>query len=122
MRDNRFLDKETSQSDSIKISTLLLNQPLNVTTLRDLLRKSDVVACADGGANRLYDAFEDDEERASSVPGFILGDLDSIKPEVEFYYRSLGTNVTKLEDQDYNDLEKSLNFLLDLARADKRPD
>ena len=92
MRDNRFLDKETSQSDSIKISTLLLNQPLNVTTLRDLLRKSDVVACADGGANRLYDAFERDR---SLIPP---------AQYTEVHYEKLAENPVESMQQIYDDL------------------
>lgn len=74
----------------------------------------DVKVCADGGSNRLYDAFETEEARASMIPDHIIGDLDSAREEVQAYYRSKGTTVTKKPSQDNMDLEKSLDLLCEL--------
>ncbi|CAN0438080.1 unnamed protein product, partial [Ascophyllum nodosum] len=44
--------------------------------------------CADGGANRLHDSFDADSpgERERYVPDMIVGDLDSLRPEVAAFY------------------------------------
>ena len=112
--DNRFLDGRNGYS----LSLLLLNQPLKRETLIDLFVKSSNVVCADGGANRLFDAFDDETERKSYLPGFIKGDLDSIRPEVRAYYTEKGVIVEELQDQDYNDMEKCLQFMLDTVQSD----
>jgi len=57
--------------------------------------------CADGGANRLYDRFvkgkgkvenedwtAEDEDEERWLPDLVLGDLDSLKPDVKKYYES----------------------------------
>ena len=77
----------------------------------ELYRASQKVLCADGGANRLYDSFEE-PERSEHLPGMIVGDLDSIRPEVKTYYSEKGVSVHKEYDQDRNDLEKTLKFAL----------
>jgi thiamine pyrophosphokinase len=41
----------------------------------------------------------------------ICGDLDSAKEEIKEYYRQRGTKIIKMDDQDTNDLEKSISIL-----------
>jgi len=43
--------------------------------------------CADGGANRLFDAFEEEEERSNYKPDYITGDLDSLRESVSSFYQ-----------------------------------
>jgi thiamine pyrophosphokinase len=41
----------------------------------------------------------------------ICGDLDSANEEIKEYYRERGTQIIKMDDQDTNDLEKSISIL-----------
>lgn len=42
--------------------------------------------CADGGANRLFDAL-DVQEREKYIPDYIIGDLDSVRNDVALFYQ-----------------------------------
>jgi hypothetical protein len=99
------------------------------TVLGVLWGASAYRVCADGGANRLYDATvavlrgggEDDGEEAAAeedsyydanhhrdfdfLPDLITGDLDSLRPDVRRYYESRGVPILRVEDQDYHDLD-----------------
>ncbi|PRP82597.1 coagulation factor 5/8 type domain-containing protein [Planoprotostelium fungivorum] len=68
-----------------------------------------MVVCADGGANRLHDFWETEEQRASHIPNIIRGDLDSIRPEVKLYYQNKGAEIIHNLDQDTTDLTKCLS-------------
>lgn len=50
----------------------------------------------------------------SFVPSYIIGDLDSVRPDVVEYYRNHGTCVLKVEDQDSTDLQKCITTLKQL--------
>eukprot|EP00903_Cladosiphon_okamuranus_P008477 g8144.t1 len=80
--------------------------------LRHLWARSALRVCADGGANRLHDSFDNaeeaSEERARYVPDVIVGDLDSLRPEVACFYKNLGTKIKVRDDQDHCDFEKCL--------------
>ena len=79
--------------------------------------------CADGGANRLFDdmprLFPDhhpDAVRAAFVPDVIVGDLDSVRPEVLAHYREAGARCVDLSaDQDSTDLHKAVTHMVDSA-------
>jgi len=65
-----------------------------------ILNNAKCIICADGGANYAY--------RQNVKPDWILGDLDSIEPEVWEYYRRQQVRIQKLKSQMNNDLEKAI--------------
>lgn len=77
--------------------------------------------CADGGANRLHDEvptlFPDEPPaavRSRFLPHLIMGDLDSVRPEVRAFYEAAGVPVADLShDQMYTDLQKCLNYIIE---------
>ncbi len=71
-----------------------------------ILKKFDFVDifCADGGANNLF--------KTKLNPQFIIGDLDSVKPEILDYYRSKNCQIFKISSQNNTDIEKVLDYLL----------
>ena len=64
--------------------------------------------CADGGANRVTSYFEGQDFKR---PDFVIGDFDSIKPEVRQDLTSRGTQFVKKYNQDFSDVEKTLHFI-----------
>ena len=72
--------------------------------------QSSVRVCADGAANRLHDSL-DEESRVYMLPDLIIGDLDSIRPDVASYYEQHGVMIQKESEQDSHDFEKCLRWL-----------
>ena len=70
---------------------------------RYLLRSADVVVCCDSATNfaRL--------QRMGIEPVAMVGDMDSASAALR---RELGTRAVRVEEQDYNDLNKSFCWLL----------
>ncbi|KAF9516921.1 hypothetical protein BS47DRAFT_1291536 [Hydnum rufescens UP504] len=67
-------------------------------------------ACADGGANYLYDVVGENFT-ATYLPDLVKGDLDSIRPEVREFYASMGVTVVEDTDQDSTDLMKCVESI-----------
>ncbi|KAG2194566.1 hypothetical protein INT47_006525 [Mucor saturninus] len=67
---------------------------------------------ADGGSNRLYDAFKHDQKILEQyIPDEIRGDMDSIRPDVRAYYESKSVTITKVSEQDSTDFMKCVSLL-----------
>jgi thiamine pyrophosphokinase len=73
-------------------------------TVRFLQNKGyTTLLCADGGANSA--------KALDLIPQYIIGDLDSIKPDVYEYY-SGKSNIIKINRQNDTDVEKCLKFVI----------
>ena len=96
-----------------KSALLVLNQEINVSPIfLKLWSTFKLRVCADGGANRLYDFFKDNEsDRAMYLPDYIIGDFDSLKPETEDYYKKAGVVVIKQQTQYSTDFTKALYLI-----------
>ncbi len=67
--------------------------------LKNLLDNAKRIVCCDGAANKLVDSGRE--------PDVIIGDLDSVRPELKIKYRDI---LIKVSDQDTNDLTKAVNL------------
>ena len=77
--------------------------------------RCDVISCADGGANRLHTILG---HKPMYTPSSIIGDLDSVSPDVLDFYTQRGVQVVRDDDQDYNDLDKSLKYIASTYQAE----
>lgn len=96
---------------------IILNTPISKPpskVFEHLWNASQLRICADGGANRLYDATHENSNEvepngnARFIPDGIRGDLDSLRDDVKEYYKSKGVPVERDPSQMTNDLTKAL--------------
>lgn len=98
------------ESHRVLLPLVVLNTPMHSIPLRQLWAASSVVVCADGGANRLYDYFGD-RERDQYIPGFITGDLDSLREDVRAYYAAHGATIIPQYSQYSTDFMKAVKVV-----------
>jgi len=76
----------------------------NKNTVKYLHSKGyETLICADGGANSA--------KKLNLIPEYIIGDLDSIRPDVYEYY-SGKCEIIKINSQNDTDVEKCLKFVI----------
>eukprot|EP00462_Mataza_sp_D1_P014911 CAMPEP_0175156194 /NCGR_PEP_ID=MMETSP0087-20121206/21452_1 /TAXON_ID=136419 /ORGANISM="Unknown Unknown, Strain D1" /LENGTH=248 /DNA_ID=CAMNT_0016443547 /DNA_START=15 /DNA_END=761 /DNA_ORIENTATION=+ len=92
-----------------KVGLIVLNYSIG-HLFYNLWQQASVRVLADGGANRVYDLTG--EARASYKPHAVVGDLDSIRPEVQDFYHKQNVPIHKDLDQDTTDMMKSIQFLM----------
>jgi len=67
---------------------------------------SDLIICADGGAGYLY--------KIGIKPHILVGDFDSIDPEVKRFYNDSGIEIVQFPRQkDYTDMELALDIAVE---------
>lgn len=76
----------------------------DISSYRWLLEEADIILCADGGANYAY--------QMGVMPAYIVGDMDSIDPQVREYYLKQGVSFKKYpQHKDFTDTQ----LILELA-------
>lgn len=93
-----------------RTALVILNQLIQEIDLTYLWANCELVVCADGGANQLYDYFYSESERCQYIPQFIVGDMDSLKREVREYYQSKGCRVIAQYTQYASDFMKAMQL------------
>ncbi|GAB5465293.1 MAG: thiamine diphosphokinase [Candidatus Kapaibacteriales bacterium] len=79
-----------------------------VVTEWELLKAKDIsIYAADGGLNNLL--------LRDIIPRYVIGDMDSVTEEDLLKAKSKGVNIIKIPDQDSNDFEKAINYLLQIG-------
>lgn len=85
-----------------KCLILANGRPPKKSVIKQLIKQGyNYLICADGGANKAF--------KLKLKPDVILGDLDSINPEVKEFY-SLTSKVIKVKRQNDTDVEKSIKY------------
>ncbi|KAH0563142.1 hypothetical protein GP486_002297 [Trichoglossum hirsutum] len=104
---------EPNSASALPYALLILNQPVDEKRFSRYWGGSSFTICADGGANRLYELCERSESHAlkNHIPEVIHGDLDSLLPKVEEYYRSSGSQIIQDTDQESTDFMKCLKLI-----------
>ncbi len=75
----------------------------NLEAYRRIFKEGDIILCADGGANYAY--------KLELIPAFIIGDMDSILPEVREFYEAKGVPLQKYSSRkDFTDTQLALNI------------
>ncbi|GAV53986.1 hypothetical protein ZYGR_0AK04880 [Zygosaccharomyces rouxii] len=92
---------------------LILNQKIDIAEVfLEIWHHYKLKVCADGGANRLYELFgEDEAARSRYLPDYIVGDLDSLNEDVEKYYRQKNVVIIKQLTQYSTDFSKCLDII-----------
>lgn len=73
---------------------------------REIFKNSDTILCADGGANYAY--------QLNIIPDCIIGDLDSIQPEVREYYEAKAVMFKKFPPRkDLTDIQLALDLAVE---------
>lgn len=109
-----FLHSHTSSS---RRALIIVNQSFSARLFHRLWNSCTWRCCADGGANRLHDIFDDPEFmkrkafRGEYLPDLIKGDMDSIREHVKSYYASHGVPVVEDHDTETTDLMKCVSAL-----------
>ncbi|KAL5000941.1 putative thiamine pyrophosphokinase, partial [Aspergillus recurvatus] len=108
-----FREDETTRQP---FGLLVLNQPINETTLAILRKHSLITVCADGGANRFFEWAKSKGVEGDDLPTAIVGDMDSTRPEIRTHYANLGVNIVQDPDQFTTDFTKSLRYIREHER------
>jgi thiamine pyrophosphokinase len=98
---------------------IVLNVPqIPTSILMHIFTRFQYKICADGGANVLYDTIpglHSDTSNSVFLPNAIVGDLDSIRPEVKNFFFEHGVSVIKFDSQENTDLDKALLHVQEIS-------
>ncbi len=91
---------------SMNITIISSGTMKNKEFYENVLKNSDIVICADGGANNI--------ESLGLKPDYIIGDMDSIKPEILSKFEKEDVKIIKDDNQEKTDTELAIELALSL--------
>ncbi|KZO97339.1 Thiamin pyrophosphokinase [Calocera viscosa TUFC12733] len=113
---DHIISPSAPSSSTPPCALIIVNTPLPSFLAKRIWPTCEWRACADGGANRLFDALTE-EERSARIPDLIKGDLDSIRHDVQSFYTSKGVIIAKDPDLYATDLMKCIRALKEHEQA-----
>ncbi|KRQ86933.1 Thiamine pyrophosphokinase [Caloramator mitchellensis] len=80
----------------------------NLQLIKNELKNTDYIFCADGGANYVYEI--------GLVPDFLIGDFDSINMDVLSEFQNKGINIIQYpQEKDFTDTELCINKAIEMG-------
>ena len=90
---------------------IISNGNFNIKTLEKIRNSSDMIICADGGANYLYES--------DILPDMIVGDLDSVREDALLYYKKSDVLFHQFPSKkDNTDTELAVDFAVDAGACE----
>lgn len=81
-------------------------------------KNANVRICVDGGSNKVHDYFWTKGIKDYLPPDHIVGDLTSIRPDVQALFEKRGTKITKILNKRMTDSEKAILMLSQMKYKD----
>lgn len=106
--DLNILDKNFISKN--KIVLLILNRPIT-HDISNLVKISNSIICADGGADYFLEKFD----VSFKIPNIIIGDFDSLSTKTKETYKSKGVEFIERLDPGISDYEKCLYLSIEKA-------
>jgi thiamine pyrophosphokinase len=99
---------------------IVLNQPLELRAsfYATVWQNSSYHVGADGGANRVYDLDKSSVRAGAISLDTVIGDMDSIRPEVKDHWFSHGSEIIQDGDQYSTDFTKAVRYLKTFKAAE----
>jgi thiamine pyrophosphokinase len=115
---------DAAETTHTKTVLIVLNRPIQTPPspiFQKLWSLSSFHICADGGANRLYDATRTTTIHPKVyIPDMIQGDLDSVREDTRAYYTNHGVRIQRDESQESHDLDKALQSILTILSEESK--
>ncbi|KAF7995542.1 hypothetical protein HCN44_006649 [Aphidius gifuensis] len=109
---SRLFDKSTNE----KYAVIILNQPIlfSPNVMLPIWKRAEMTMTVDGGTDRWLNYISsinnvnDITPKTNLIPQLIVGDLDSVSPNVLDKYEKLGVKIIKTPNQNLTDYSKAL--------------
>lgn len=114
----KIFDFTASKAAPTHLNLILNHQPFTISEpLLSFIERCKAYSCVDGAANSLYKHITRSAHHNLRLPDAIVGDFDSLKPKVRKFFEGKGVKCLAVTEQDTTDLEKNVNYHLNLIES-----